>query len=103
MKEAITYYQMVIKKLCPNLSKKEYEAKKQNASNDFDEIIKIESPNATKEEYVECFIEYCNKLKAETPPLNIKCVNANCTILGTSGGGKHYDGIKGAANETSIN
>ena len=41
MKEAITYYQMVIKKLCPNLSKKEYEAKKQNASNDFDEIINL--------------------------------------------------------------
>ena len=47
--------------------------------------------------------EQVNKLKAETQPLNIKCVNANCTILGTSGGGKHYDGIKGATNEASIN
>ena len=102
MKEANIYYQMVIKKLCPNLSKKEYEAKKQNVSNDFDEIIKIENPNVTKEEYVECLIDYCNKIKSKSS-LGLNCVNANCAILGTSGGGTHYDGIKGVTNETSIN
>ncbi len=93
MKEAITYYQMVVKKLCPNLSEKEYEAKKQNASNDFDEIIKIENPNVTKEEYIECLINYCNKTKSKSSLLGLNCANANCTILGTSGGGKHYDGL----------